>query len=447
MNEETITKKEKDDSDVAFAEGKETETLKPHETRKLIMRLLAAAAVMLALAVGIGIYNAPTNRLHRHLELANKYLLEMKYDQAIVEFDKVIAIDPMSVEAYLGKAEAYVGLDDYDQAAEILEAGYLATQEDIAVKDRLIAVYIEILDDSSTQRSFEEKLEIYDRLIELEADSREVLIDLEKCLEQYINVLLEEGKNDKIRALIEKYKDILSGTDFDTFILQIEFRIREMGYGSLLNEAQKLILAENYEQLNVLVQKQEYQDMIASLKDDESYYLGERDSAGRRSGKGIAVYKGYYGEYFYYGLWREDERSGYGQAIRPTPDDSAVPYKIFMGEWANDLPNGKGEERRHVIQSEIEAGRFEYSLYQGSYKDGLYDGEIYMELIDSDGMEYYEGMANNGVWEPQGIKSNGDVIISEIVEDSSTTRTLSCPLEGNKNQGVTWLLPSTYWGD
>lgn len=108
---------------------------------------------------------------------------------------------------------------------------------------------------------------------------------------------------------------------------------------------------------------------------------------------------------------------------------------------------GMGEERYHVIQGEIEEGRFEYSLYQGSYKDGLYDGEIYMELIDSDGMEYYQGIAKEGVWEPQGIMTNGDIVISEVVEDSSTTRQLGCPPEGNKNNGVFWLLPSTYWED
>ena len=305
------------------------------------MTVAAGIAVLLSLAVGIGIYNTPANRLDRHLDLANRYLREMKYEQAIVEFDKAIAIDPMSAEAHLGKAEAYVGLDDYDKAIETLENGYLATEEDENIKGSLIAVYKQVLS-GEAGKEYEEKVIIYDRLIELGEHGKDVLDDLEKCLEQYIGELLSEGKTDQVRTLIEKYRDLLAGTDFDAFLIEIEMRTKEIGYGSLLIAAREQIIAENYDRVNALYQQKEYQDMIESLQTDESYYYGERDYAGKRNGMGIAVYKGYYGAYFYYGLWREDERNGQGQAVCPTPDDSAVPYKIFMGEWDNDLPNGNG---------------------------------------------------------------------------------------------------------
>ena len=79
--------------------------------------VLVLLVVAIAMTFGIIIYNTPSNRLSRQLELGEKYLDEQNYEQAVVEFDKAIAIDPMNGRAYIGKAEAYVGMGDYEQAA------------------------------------------------------------------------------------------------------------------------------------------------------------------------------------------------------------------------------------------------------------------------------------------------------------------------------------------
>ena len=86
--------------------------------------------VLIALITGIGIYNTPTNKLLRQLDLGNRYLEEQNYEKAVVEFDKAISIDPMCVDAYLGKAEAYVGMDDIDMAMQTLEEGYDLTHDE-----------------------------------------------------------------------------------------------------------------------------------------------------------------------------------------------------------------------------------------------------------------------------------------------------------------------------
>ncbi len=61
------------------------------------------------------------------LDLGQKYLLDGNYEQAIVEFNKVIEIEPKNVEAYLGLAEAYAAEGDYDSAIAVLEQGYAET--------------------------------------------------------------------------------------------------------------------------------------------------------------------------------------------------------------------------------------------------------------------------------------------------------------------------------
>ena len=65
-----------------------------------------------------------------HLDLGQKYLLDGNYEQAIVEFNRVIEIDPKNVEAYIGLADAYAALGDYESAIEALERGIAETDSD-----------------------------------------------------------------------------------------------------------------------------------------------------------------------------------------------------------------------------------------------------------------------------------------------------------------------------
>lgn len=64
-----------------------------------------------------------------YLDLGKKYLLEQKYEEAIVAFTKVIEIDEKAIEAYQGLAEAYVWNQDYEKAVETLKQGYARTED------------------------------------------------------------------------------------------------------------------------------------------------------------------------------------------------------------------------------------------------------------------------------------------------------------------------------
>ena len=71
-----------------------------------------------------------------HLDLGQKYLLDGDYEQAIIEFNKVIEIEPKNVDAYLGLAEAYIAAGDYDSAISVLEQGYAETSNQ-TLQDRI----------------------------------------------------------------------------------------------------------------------------------------------------------------------------------------------------------------------------------------------------------------------------------------------------------------------
>ena len=50
------------------------------------------------------------------VELGQKYLTELNYTEAVASFTEAIGLDPENISAYMGRAEAYVGLKQYDDA-------------------------------------------------------------------------------------------------------------------------------------------------------------------------------------------------------------------------------------------------------------------------------------------------------------------------------------------
>ena len=109
---------------------------KKTSVRKLIIVIVS---VILLIALGITavllVSGNPNRRIENYLVSGQKYLIEMDYEQAIVEFDKIIAIDPNNAYAYLGKAEALFALGKDDEAIETLNIGYSLTKDDTIAEE------------------------------------------------------------------------------------------------------------------------------------------------------------------------------------------------------------------------------------------------------------------------------------------------------------------------
>ena len=89
------------------------------------------------------------------LSTAQKYLVEMDYERAIAEFNKVIELDPMNADAYLGLAEAYEKSGDIDKAVETLEKGFELTGDE-RIEAALAALRSENEETSETEAAVEE---------------------------------------------------------------------------------------------------------------------------------------------------------------------------------------------------------------------------------------------------------------------------------------------------
>ncbi len=80
-----------------------------------------------------------------YLNLGEKYLTDLDYEQAIVYFNKLIDVEPKNESAYLGIAEAYLALGDIDSAIEILEQGIAIVDAPADLEAMLEECYAQML--------------------------------------------------------------------------------------------------------------------------------------------------------------------------------------------------------------------------------------------------------------------------------------------------------------
>ena len=91
-------------------------------TTLFLTALLLTALLLLSLAACGG-----KDAWQEQYDLGMRYLNDGNYQEAVIAFEAAIEIDPKRSEAYLGAADAYVGLGDYVSARKILEEGLDAT--------------------------------------------------------------------------------------------------------------------------------------------------------------------------------------------------------------------------------------------------------------------------------------------------------------------------------
>ena len=114
------------------------------KNKKKKVCLLVVVIVIIAIIAGLILYkNSDAVMVRKQLDLGQKYLSELEYDQAVAAYEIAIEIEPMNVDAYLGLADAYIGKGDYEAAVRALQKGYDLTQDE-NLKNKLEEVNLEI---------------------------------------------------------------------------------------------------------------------------------------------------------------------------------------------------------------------------------------------------------------------------------------------------------------
>ena len=92
-----------------------------------IIAAIVACLCILAIEAIVVVGSNGDRKLNAQLKLADRYLDELDYEAAIAAYEAAIEIEPRCEAAYLGMAEAYKALGEYEKALETLETGYDAT--------------------------------------------------------------------------------------------------------------------------------------------------------------------------------------------------------------------------------------------------------------------------------------------------------------------------------
>lgn len=84
------------------------------ETRKRAALRLTAVFLLAAMLFTACASGAP--KAADYLELGQRYLTEMNYSEAVAQFTEAIRLDPNDIQAYLGRAQAYEAMGEYEKA-------------------------------------------------------------------------------------------------------------------------------------------------------------------------------------------------------------------------------------------------------------------------------------------------------------------------------------------
>ena len=82
--------------------------------------LMVLAVIIVVSAVAIVSGKSTEAKLAEKLELAQHYISELNYEQAIAMFNEALEIDPKAIEAYSGLADVYIAMGDEEKAREVL---------------------------------------------------------------------------------------------------------------------------------------------------------------------------------------------------------------------------------------------------------------------------------------------------------------------------------------
>ena len=161
----------------------------------LVPVIISSAAVIFGAILAIGfiftIVAKPKIKVQKQLNLGDKYITEMDYENAVLAYQEAIRIDPKNEAAYLGLADAYINLSD-----ECLQNG----DTDGATKYlKLAAKEAKAGFDNTDSDEIADKIEeIEDKKAEIESDENEEIDDADKKEEEQSEIK-EDDKEAEVK--------------------------------------------------------------------------------------------------------------------------------------------------------------------------------------------------------------------------------------------------------
>ena len=391
---------------------------KSHKKTGLIVTLVVVVLLLAAAAGAYFMFFTPEKRLDRAMENAKKAMKEQRYDDAEKYYRDALDIDDKNMEAVNGCMDALIKakknedakaqyakfreeikkysekdvksrgeqLDEFyakagdmyeegsDEYVTIVEEGYDIIGSD-AIRDELVVAYIKNADDYVTYTDYDARIEVYNKALALAPDNQDALDNRAGCVRDALEGMINNGDYDGAEAFIDKYKDIVTGVDYDIYESQIEtFRKNQAMIKETMENAESYMAERDYESM-LSIDNSEGAELIYSTMQGDQYIYADDEDTTDYTGTAVALCRLDDGYYFYYGSFENGERSGEGNCFVSTGDST---YRAYEGSWSGGDPNGAGK----TIECAISDGGGEaYTCYYtGNLVNGLFDGTVSASL-------------------------------------------------------------------
>lgn len=374
----------------------------------------------------------PEQRLKSSLSLGNRYLNEMNYEQAVLEYSEALEIEPRSEEALKGILEVAAKTDDSELfqatfqsliniyrsdetitddewntliqmalAAEQFyeESSYLEMLQDIIadtenheLKERYTTILNEAANDAWKQRNFDLVLSNLETAYKMDPDNEQIRDTLIRVVEEYVEYCRQNQKYDEAKERIEWLRELLGDQELlkehENGIVSMQFTDGKIQ--AIVNQLNACFENDNIDGIMGIMKMDDWKEQMEQVS--RVFYSENLLGQGDITGQGTGIYKIYGYIYVYYGNFENGIRQGEG--LWYTYSDIYNQLIKYQLNWVNGIPQGPGtadyystvtiygqggvvlgEERVHIKET------FETV-------DGIYQGECTRDGYMDDGDRY-----------------------------------------------------------
>lgn len=205
--------------------------------------------------------------------LAENYLVAGNYDKAVEAFQKAISMKKGDEEQlYMGLADAYVGMENYDKALEVLRIYYQKSAE-LIIKEK-----IEEVTSEKTEFEFNKAInraeiyftnQEYDKAIAEYEKAKTIKSKDAVSYRQIAKAYMEKGEYILARDEVLEGQALTKDESLDELLIEIEAHMIKAQYDILVAQAEEYIYQENYED-----GIGKYKEAINLLSTESAAYIG-----------------------------------------------------------------------------------------------------------------------------------------------------------------------------
>lgn len=313
----------------------EEEQEKVSKKKLVITTLGIALGVLIGVMIGIFFYNAPGQKANRYLDIGEKYLGELNYVDAVIQFQNAYDIDPYNTELvsaideHLKKmiemAEEAGARGDFETELSILESVSAFSTERSPISDTLATVQKNI--------EISEKRAHISKLIE-EADEDYDSGDYKDAEGKYEQAVDEGADNENVSP--------------------------RLGLSKAFQKLIALCKDSDWEGIAHYVDNADFNDIITTLSNENPIFV--------IADKGLIIGSNTEGIYVINGDLEESVSNGNAVGVI----SAANTYSVYDGEWKGYKPDGSG---KLTIWNKNE-GIASASIFKGNMSDGVFSGDV-----------------------------------------------------------------------